>query len=98
MTLNLREKVQDSAIPPRISSASTWRTLVLMVTSRNTTKSAGCPAVSANSLVERVTNAYSLSHLSLGQKIKLVIAACLWNNPQVIFKYIRLNRGHRLKI
>jgi hypothetical protein len=24
----------------------------------------------------------------VGQKIKLVIAACLWNNPQVCFAYV----------
>ena len=33
--------------------------------------------------VRRITSCASFSHYSTGQKIKLVIAACLWNNPQV---------------
>ena len=30
----------------------------------------------------------------IGQKIKLVIAACLWNNPQVILNIHSIDRGH----
>lgn len=52
-----------------------------MVTLLNTTRLLGCPVVGILMAVAELAGADR--PFVPGQKIKLVIAACLWNNPQV---------------
>lgn len=72
-------RAQASVIRPLILCGNTSRTSVWTVILLSTTRFQACLEVSlVESMVYRVSN-----RLYEGQKIKLVIAACLWNNPQV---------------